>query len=545
MPMAVSSQMHPVQMKSGKTDAIPAASDAEIAADPAPDFSKSLLAALQPGVDQVAAALTARAKLPAGQDASAAGPKSPLVQKDAATIVPATLLQPGIALQIVPLHSATGAVRSGAATETFHARKTTDNPQPGPSPVVAEVELPAAVPAGLAVATSPAPSVIAAAPAPTPAPAPAPAPPAALPVDLAATPAQPVSAQPTAVQPPTGQTAAAVVVAAQVLPDPAISTATASAAAAVNPAVLATHLQTPAKTVKQIASASIPAGRGGATPILSGMKPAATMQARVMTAPAVQVSADPAPADDPAAAPVAASPPATASAPATALPSAAASLPVDDADLTPLVPLTHSLGQSSGNESASAAPIPPTAPEMSQAAGIIPIDATSAARGLSGGAPNPSVAEQVAPAVISLAQSGLQPGTSQKVSVSITPGDLGQVSISVEKAADGTTSIHVAAERLATLDLLRNDQSELSRALNDAGVQQSSSSLSFSWDGPASGGGSHAGQNWSNQSWSGQDGNGQHAPSGQQRSALATYADERNAGPDATAAARGGIDVTA
>ena len=99
------------------------------------------------------------------------------------------------------------------------------------------------------------------------------------------------------------------------------------------------------------------------------------------------------------------------------------------------------------------------------------------------GAP-PSVASQIAPAVVSMAQSGAPGG---RLSVSITPEQLGQVHITVERAADGTTSIHVAAEQLGTLNILRHDQAGLTRALDQAGVGQSGHNLSFSWEGGGSG----------------------------------------------------------
>ncbi len=165
------------------------------------------------------------------------------------------------------------------------------------------------------------------------------------------------------------------------------------------------------------------------------------------------------------------------------------------------------------------------------------------------GAPLPSVAEQISPAMIAMVQGR---NAARSVSVSITPGELGQVNITVERAADGTTSIHVAAERLATLDMLRTGQADLSHALNQAGVQQSSHSLSFSWNG-APGGGS---QGWAGQGWSGQGGNGQGwhgqgwaASGGQSDDGMGalvarSYAEDRTS-LDSTAAARGGIDVTA
>ncbi len=92
----------------------------------------------------------------------------------------------------------------------------------------------------------------------------------------------------------------------------------------------------------------------------------------------------------------------------------------------------------------------------------------------------PSVADQITPAVVSMAQGRAAGG---RLSVSITPDELGQVSITVERAADGTTAVHVSAERAATLDLLRRDQADLARALDGAGASPGGHSLSFSLSG--------------------------------------------------------------
>ncbi|MDR3535145.1 MAG: flagellar hook-length control protein FliK [Acetobacteraceae bacterium] len=146
------------------------------------------------------------------------------------------------------------------------------------------------------------------------------------------------------------------------------------------------------------------------------------------------------------------------------------------------------------------------------------------------GGSTPSVASQVAPALVAMAQGGNVGG---RLSISITPDQLGQVHITVERAADGTTSIHVAAEQLATLDMLRHDQSDLTHALNQAGVGQDGHNLSFSWNG--GGGGMQGWDGWGNQP-------GEHQPA----EVSGSYAAESTPAPvAAAAAARGGIDVTA
>jgi flagellar hook-length control protein FliK len=142
-----------------------------------------------------------------------------------------------------------------------------------------------------------------------------------------------------------------------------------------------------------------------------------------------------------------------------------------------------------------------------------------------------SVTNQIAPAVVALAQGHDAGG---RLSISITPDQLGQVHITVERAADGTTSVHVAAEQLATLDLLRQDQANLNHALNQAGVGSGGHSLSFSWGG---GGGGMPG--WGTPS---------HQPNdGPPADVIGLYSDTEEfvSAPSASAAARGGIDVTA
>ena len=142
-------------------------------------------------------------------------------------------------------------------------------------------------------------------------------------------------------------------------------------------------------------------------------------------------------------------------------------------------------------------------------------------------APAPSVAEQIAPAVVSMAQ-GRAAG--HRLQVSITPDELGQVSITVERAVDGTTAVHVAAERAATLDLLRRDQADLARALDQAGAGAGGHSLSFSLSG---GGGRMAG-------------GGRDEPPAERQPASAALLYAEAPPPAASrAAARGGLDLTA
>jgi flagellar hook-length control protein FliK len=140
----------------------------------------------------------------------------------------------------------------------------------------------------------------------------------------------------------------------------------------------------------------------------------------------------------------------------------------------------------------------------------------------------PSMVDQIAPAVAAMAQSR---GSNGRMSISITPDQLGRVHITVERAIDGTTTIHLAAEQLATLNLLRQDQSDLHRALDQAGVGQEGHSLSFSWDG---GGGGMPG--WGSPS---------HQRGDSRPTDVIPHIEEAISAPSVAAAARGGIDVTA
>lgn len=100
-----------------------------------------------------------------------------------------------------------------------------------------------------------------------------------------------------------------------------------------------------------------------------------------------------------------------------------------------------------------------------------------------------SIADQVAPAMAAVVRNGEAGG---RVTVSVTPGELGRVNITVERNGDGTMHIQVSAEHLATLELLRRDQTELARTLDQADTSSGNHSLSFSLDsGMAGGGGTH------------------------------------------------------
>jgi hypothetical protein len=171
----------------------------------------------------------------------------------------------------------------------------------------------------------------------------------------------------------------------------------------------------------------------------------------------------------------------------------------------------------------------PTAPPRDAGIQAAPMSEASRARPVPPTESPVPVADQITPSVVSMVQGH---GTGGRLTISITPDQLGQVHIMVERATDGTTSIHVAAEHLATLELLRQDRGDLTRALDQAGLGSEGHSLSFSWDG--SGGGMPG--------W----GNSSHQPGDRSTAdVIRPYVEETVSAPSAAAAARGGIDVTA
>ncbi len=165
---------------------------------------------------------------------------------------------------------------------------------------------------------------------------------------------------------------------------------------------------------------------------------------------------------------------------------------------------------------------------LAQAGGLSAGRASSAHAGVPA-----TVTDQVVAAVEAMSHRSSSTG---RVSVSITPDELGRIGITVERQANGTTTIHVQAERLATLDLLRTDQAALVRALDQSGHGRDDHALSFSWDN----GGGHPGQGGAR--WGMQD--EQHGgPSGVE-TGRGSYPDARLS-LASSAAARGGVDVTA
>ncbi len=68
----------------------------------------------------------------------------------------------------------------------------------------------------------------------------------------------------------------------------------------------------------------------------------------------------------------------------------------------------------------------------------------------------------------------------QRFTIRLDPPELGRIDIRLEIGRDGQTLTHLAVEKPETLDLLRQDQRALERALNNAGLDSRNGSLSYS-----------------------------------------------------------------
>ena len=85
-----------------------------------------------------------------------------------------------------------------------------------------------------------------------------------------------------------------------------------------------------------------------------------------------------------------------------------------------------------------------------------------------------SPAEQIAVQI----QKGFGAGA-DKISIKLHPEHLGRVEVKLEVGKDGHLVAAISADRPDTLQMLQRDARILQQALNDAGLQTDSSSLSF------------------------------------------------------------------
>lgn len=86
-----------------------------------------------------------------------------------------------------------------------------------------------------------------------------------------------------------------------------------------------------------------------------------------------------------------------------------------------------------------------------------------------------SPAEQVAVQLNKSAKTG-----NDRFNIQLNPADLGRVDVRMDIAKDGSVRVHVTADNAATFDMLQKDSRSLERALQQAGLQADSGSLSFS-----------------------------------------------------------------
>jgi flagellar hook-length control protein FliK len=87
-----------------------------------------------------------------------------------------------------------------------------------------------------------------------------------------------------------------------------------------------------------------------------------------------------------------------------------------------------------------------------------------------------SPAAQLAPALVQMAHTA--DGT-QRLTVRLTPPDLGQVQIRIDRPTDAAAHVDITVEKPETLTLLLRDQPQLQRALDQAGVPAEGRSVSF------------------------------------------------------------------
>jgi flagellar hook-length control protein FliK len=83
--------------------------------------------------------------------------------------------------------------------------------------------------------------------------------------------------------------------------------------------------------------------------------------------------------------------------------------------------------------------------------------------------------DQVAVQIKKAAKDGIE-----RISMQLRPEELGRVDVRMEIGQDGKITAQIAVERAQTLELLQKDQKALEKALQEAGFNADSSSLSFS-----------------------------------------------------------------
>ena len=113
--------------------------------------------------------------------------------------------------------------------------------------------------------------------------------------------------------------------------------------------------------------------------------------------------------------------------------------------------------------------------------------------------PGQAVTDQVNVQITKALENGLD-----KIEIHLKPANLGRVDVRMELSHDGRVQAVVTADNKDTLDLLQKDARELERALQDAGLQADSGSLSFGLRERHADGGGRG--NGNGNGWNGDDG---------------------------------------
>ncbi|MDE3059858.1 MAG: flagellar hook-length control protein FliK [Pseudomonadota bacterium] len=130
-------------------------------------------------------------------------------------------------------------------------------------------------------------------------------------------------------------------------------------------------------------------------------------------------------------------------------------------------------GQGQGQSQGQGIPMPVAAAGVSTASDSGAATTVSFSRVLTQASPSPLL-DQITMQV----KTALVDGSS-RIHIQLDPADLGKLDIRLDVSADGKTGITITADNKNTLALLQNDTQGLTKALNDAGLQADSSSLSF------------------------------------------------------------------
>jgi len=114
-------------------------------------------------------------------------------------------------------------------------------------------------------------------------------------------------------------------------------------------------------------------------------------------------------------------------------------------------------------------------PESAAASAPLP-ETAGAASAAHPDAATAAPAQQVSAALVSLAGA---PGGGQRMTLRLEPAELGQVQIRIDRPQDAPAQVDITVQRPETLTLLLRDQTQLQRALDQAGVPPDGRSLTL------------------------------------------------------------------